>query len=227
MATAAAGNAASIAGATADGVNNRAGGVKPGPPLVQPKCAGGRVWNKCGSPCSDVACFAEAPSTCMTTCVARCQCPQQKPIWDPEAKQCVRSNDECIIPDASMEVTPPPPSPSLSPTPPSPPPSTPSPPKEGGSDQECLGDYGSDTVIVPLARQCPQDTPKCVGGVCTSVDWGSDMFCHDGHWLFWKPSKRVKDCKWVGERPGNRCKKKDAGGTKAKKICMAACNSCV
>jgi len=85
-------------------------------------------------------------------CEARCQCPQKKSIWDPEAKQCVRSNDECIIPDASTvkDI-----------------PLLPSPAKDDRSDQECLGDHGSNTAIVPLARQCPPATPKCVGGVCT------------------------------------------------------------
>jgi ubiquitin len=124
-----------------------------------------------------------------------------------------------------IKVTPPPKvtitlAPSLSPTPPSPPPSPPSP--------ECRGDHGSNTDIVPLALQCPEATPKCAGGVCTTADWGSEMFCQDGLWFFRKPSKRVKkDCNWVGQKPRKRCKKKDADGTKAEKICMAACDSCV
>jgi hypothetical protein len=147
-------------------------------------------------------------------CEARCQCPQKKSIWDPEAKQCVRSNDECIIPDASTvkDI-----------------PLLPSPAKDDRSDQECLGDHGS---IVPLARQCTPDKPKCVGGICTTyVDEGNARFCTDGEWLFKKPSKRgIKDCKWVGKKPHGRqgrCEKEDDRGTKAEEICMAACNSCV
>lgn len=119
--------------------------------------------------------------------------------------------------------------PSLSPTPPSPPPSpptlpplliSPTPPKDGQSGQECAGDFGS--LSVPLALQCPQDKPKCVGGLCTTADWGSENFCQDGDWSL--PDDSEKDCKWVGMKPKKRCKKKDAFGRKAKKICVAACD---
>jgi hypothetical protein len=46
-------------------------------------CKGGSVWNECGSACLRT-CDTPEPQACTSNCVARCQCPQAKPILNSE-----------------------------------------------------------------------------------------------------------------------------------------------
>jgi len=47
--------------------------------VVESQCSGGQVWHDCGSAC-DGTCDQPSPM-CTMECVARCQCPADKPIW--------------------------------------------------------------------------------------------------------------------------------------------------
>jgi len=44
------------------------------------QCTGGKVWNDCGSAC-EPTCTDPAPM-CIMMCMARCECPSDKPIWE-------------------------------------------------------------------------------------------------------------------------------------------------
>lgn len=70
----------------------------PRPPVVH-HCKGGMVWRECG--CSAVATCAKPSPRCDTSCVARCECPDAKPLWDATGqghsnKQDLPDHDSCI-----------------------------------------------------------------------------------------------------------------------------------
>ena len=59
--------------------------------LTENKCIGDEVWNDCGhmEGC-DLTCDSPEGGACAAVCVARCQCPSDKPV---------RYNERCIAQD--------------------------------------------------------------------------------------------------------------------------------
>jgi len=52
-------------------------------PPSAPVCHGGKVWSECGSPCEPTC---DTPDVmCMMVCMAKCECPKDKPLWTGDA----------------------------------------------------------------------------------------------------------------------------------------------
>jgi len=58
---------------------------------VQSHCVGGQVWNQCGSQCTP-SCQTPHP-ICVMMCVARCECPREKPLWDAGSNRCLQASE--------------------------------------------------------------------------------------------------------------------------------------
>ena len=57
-------------------------------------CDGDQVWTDCGSETTRT-CADPNPDTSQEACVPRCQCPDDRPVWDDSRKMCI-SADECV-----------------------------------------------------------------------------------------------------------------------------------